>query len=485
LNSVRLNRIQESFHALMSEIQEALAEQQFNQVEHNTLRILRLLSKVEEIQRDGLNDNRLIHKQLNDCRLQIQSCLADISAQLAGLHAIHGDMEAMIRERLAAVSFASWNKNHYLQYALSVLQSCRLDVLQDIESNMNQINAENAASVSSALSRVKHAANAASEDSLLQAKSEAIQLFADRVYDEMRTKGYNLSTPDSGETVTLEQAMQELEEMIGLREVKSKIRDICNWVEFNQLRKQKGFKQDPISLHMVFSGNPGTGKTTVARTVGRILKALGVLKKGHVVEVDRSALVAEYVGQTAVKTMKKISEAKDGILFIDEAYSLTRSLQQDFGLEAVDTLVKEMEDKRSSLVVILAGYPVEMKQFLKANPGIHSRFNNQIDYSDFTLVQMLSIVDYMLDKRQFRLTDQAREEVRLALRNEMEAHPTTHGNARLVRNMIEQMILKKASLVVEKGQTNLDLIDEHIAKDAVKRLTSRGWTDGTNLASKN
>lgn len=476
----------------MREMHQALSEPQGLQVEHNMLRIVRLLSKLEEVREGASTKDTSLLQELTDCRLRIQSFLAECSTHMACLHEKNRNWEAAIRERLAAISFEHWNSNHYLQYAHSSLQLYQLNVSKDAEYNMAQVSPDNAVALASQLLRIKYAAQVASEDPNLRESTDALQSFSERMYGDMKLAGLIRSTNQEME-VTLEQAMQELEEMIGLNEVKGKIKDVSNWVEFSRLRKENGFKQEAVSLHMVFSGNPGTGKTTVARTLGRILKSLGVLKRGHVVEVDRSELVAEYVGQTAVKTMKKITEAKDGILFIDEAYSLTRSVQQDFGVEAVDTLVKEMEDRRNNLVVILAGYPAEMKQFLKSNPGLHSRFNNQIEFVDYTLQEMVSIMDYMLVKRQFQLTDDARVEVKRGIQNEIALHPSTHGNARLVRNLIEQMIMKKASAVVESGRdnVNLDLIDVVIVRAALAGLTgrpsihqTRGLRDGAIVVSK-
>ncbi|MNC18344.1 Stage V sporulation protein K [compost metagenome] len=229
---------------------------------------------------------------------------------------------------------------------------------------------------------------------------------------------------------------------------------------------------------MVFSGNPGTGKTTVARIVGSIFQAMGILQKGHVVEVDRSDLVAEYVGQTAVKTMGKLKEAYEGVLFIDEAYSLTRSTDHDFGIEAVDTIVKEMEDKRNKLVVILAGYPQEMKGFLNSNPGLHSRFNHQIEFDDYSLDELMRINSLMLSKRQYRLTEDASWKLREMLQQEMVRKPHTHGNGRLVRNYLEEMILTKASLTVERKKRDgvtaeLDLIDSEVAARVAQRLKGK------------
>lgn len=468
MSTERLRRIEESFQLIAQEMQEAVAANQEHAVEHNRLRALRLLSKLE-----GMDSTGSL-KGINAMIRQVEAFLAECSAHLASQYELEGHGEYAVRERLLALTLNRGNSGYYLQYAHTLLQAAGFPVGNDMDTVMQRISPEQSSGVFGVLTRAKYSAQAACEDLELEGAASETVSWIDSLQHAIKNAGFAVTPRLTGgeEEITLEQALRELEQMIGLAGVKQQVRDICNWVEFNRLRRAGGYKQDVISLHMVFSGNPGTGKTTVARAVGKIFKALGVLKKGHVVEVDRSELVAEYVGQTAVKTMKKIKEAHDGILFIDEAYSLTRSTHQDFGVEAVDTIVKEMEDKRSRLVVILAGYPAEMEGFLKANPGLHSRFTNQIVFPDYTLEELLSIADSMVAERQFRMTDGARKELEGLLRREMANLPTTHGNARLVRNFIEHMILKKASMVVERGgsKPDLDLLDTDILREAAGRL---------------
>lgn len=251
--------------------------------------------------------------------------------------------------------------------------------------------------------------------------------------------------------ISTERALSDLNGLIGMETVKAKVREISDWISFSKLRSKEGLKVDKLSYHMVFSGNPGTGKTTVARLIAQIYKSLGVLKKAHLVEVGRSDLVAEYVGQTAMKTMAKIKEAEHGILFVDEAYSLVRSKSNDFGMEAIDTLVKAMEDKRSSLVVILAGYPAEMERFIQSNPGLYSRFNYHIAFPDYSSKDLLQILQKMLIEKQYRMDEPALEIAHRMIKRVMIKKPNEHGNGRLVRNILEDAIMKKSKSYTFKG----------------------------------
>lgn len=255
----------------------------------------------------------------------------------------------------------------------------------------------------------------------------------------------NAETAASPKGKEISNPLKELEDMIGLSGVKAEVSSVYNLVKIQKMRAAKGLNAPDISYHCVFTGNPGTGKTTVARLVAQIYKQLGILSKGHLVETDRSGLVAEYVGQTAVKTNKIIDSALDGVLFIDEAYSLVQNGgANDFGLEAIATLLKRMEDNRDRLVVILAGYSEEMKQFIDSNPGLQSRFNRYIHFEDYTADELISIFEYNLAKYDYRMTPGAR----LALGEKMEkavaGKDKNFGNARFVRNFFEKTLEKQA-----------------------------------------
>ena len=245
----------------------------------------------------------------------------------------------------------------------------------------------------------------------------------------------------------LEEALSELNELIGLDAVKSEVFSCINLLRINRMRKEKGLPELQTSNHMVFTGHPGTGKTTVARIMARIYKSLGVVSKGHLIETDRAGLVAGYMGQTALKTAQVIKKAKGGVLFIDEAYSLSsEDGSNDYGKEAIDTLVKGMEDYRDDLVVIVAGYVDEMKKFINMNPGLRSRFNKYIDFENYSAEEMLEIFKRQCDKAQFVLSDEAQHKA-LAFFARQQDDPT-FGNARGFRNYFDRTAMNQATRIL-------------------------------------
>lgn len=250
------------------------------------------------------------------------------------------------------------------------------------------------------------------------------------------------------------EALKELNSLIGLNKVKQIINELYALEQVQIKRKNAGLVTDPIVLHMVFKGNPGTGKTTVARILGKLLKGIGVLNKGHVVEVERADLVGEYIGHTAHRVQENVKKALGGILFVDEAYSLARGGEKDFGKEAIDTLVKAMEDYKDQFVLILAGYRDEMEYFLNTNPGLRSRFPIQIDFPDYTIDELLRIAELMTKNRQYVLTDSAKRKIMKVLINDNTTREI--GNARLVRNIIERAIRKQAVRVINKKTITKD-----------------------------
>ena len=242
----------------------------------------------------------------------------------------------------------------------------------------------------------------------------------------------------------LKSSTSELDTLVGLASVKEEIKTLSNFIKIQQKRKEQGLKSSSVSYHCVFTGNPGTGKTTVARIVAQIYKDLGILSKGHLVETDRAGLVAEYVGQTAVKTNKIIDSALDGVLFIDEAYSLIGT-GQDYGKEAIATLLKRMEDNRDRLVVILAGYSKEMQDFINTNPGLQSRFNRYIDFPDYSAEELLQIFEKNVARFDYKLEKDACMAMAKYFQNAVENKDANFGNARFVRNIFEKTLEKQAN----------------------------------------
>ena len=240
----------------------------------------------------------------------------------------------------------------------------------------------------------------------------------------------------------------ELNELIGLEGIKREVNNLINIVTIYKLRQQNGLKTVDMSLHMVFSGNPGTGKTMIARLMSRIYKSLGMLKKGHMVEVDRSGLVAGYVGQTATKTSAVIEKALGGVLFIDEAYALNNKSENDFGQEAIDTLLKAMEDHREDLVVIVAGYDGLMEKFIHSNPGLESRFNRYLHFDDYSIDEMAAILDLNLKKGQYKLTEDGREAAKRYI-SDANTSSISFGNARGVRNVFERLLVAQANRLAQ------------------------------------
>lgn len=245
--------------------------------------------------------------------------------------------------------------------------------------------------------------------------------------------------------------VDQLNQLIGLETVKNEIATLTNFIKIQNMRTSKGMKATSLSYHCVFTGNPGTGKTTVARILSCIYKEVGVLKKGHLVETDRSGLVAEYVGQTAVKTNKIIDSAMDGVLFIDEAYSLISNSSNDYGKEAIATLLKRMEDDRERLVVILAGYTNEMKNFIDSNPGLQSRFNRYIEFKDYSQDELLQIFLSNSKKYEYIITDEAMEKLKQLISKAIINKDSNFGNARWVRNIFEKTLELQANRLASEG----------------------------------
>lgn len=268
----------------------------------------------------------------------------------------------------------------------------------------------------------------------------------------------------------LPSAEDQLNALIGLTSVKEDVKALASFVKVQQMREKKGMKTSPVSYHCVFTGSPGTGKTTVARIVSEIYKELGILKKGHLVETDRSGLVAEYVGQTAVKTNKIIDSALDGVLFIDEAYSLVDGGNSDYGKEAISTLLKRMEDDRERLVVILAGYTEDMKRFIDSNPGLQSRFNRYIEFPDYSVDELYQIFNLIANKYEYHLTKEASGILYSTLQNAVANKNKSFGNGRYVRNLFESAIeqqAKRLSNISNVNKSSLAVIEAEDIKSVI------------------
>ena len=287
--------------------------------------------------------------------------------------------------------------------------------------------------------------------------------------EETLEDGSSDKVGEEKEEESLEEILAKLNKLVGLENVKKDVNSLINLIQIRKIREERGIKQPDMSLHLVFSGNPGTGKTTVARLLGEIYSKLGILSKGHLVETDRSGLVAGYVGQTAIKTQDMIKEAMGGILFIDEAYSLSAAKgENDFGGEAIDTILKAMEDNREDFIVIVAGYPKLMDDFLHSNPGLESRFNKHLNFEDYNPQELFDIFVSMEEGSSLKLDKKAEEFLKGHFEDVYECRGDNFANGRYVRNIFEKVLSNQANRLVK---------NEDISDDDLNTLTIDDFDD--------
>ncbi|MBQ6964768.1 MAG: AAA family ATPase [Bacteroidaceae bacterium] len=307
-----------------------------------------------------------------------------------------------------------------------------------------------------------------SDDTSNDTKTEVVEQKPNVEQEEEPTDSIVINAPIEGDPY------EELDELIGLESVKEEVRTLANFVKVQKMREKQGMKIPKMSYHLVFTGSPGTGKTTVARIVARIYKDLGILKKGHTVETDRSGLVAEYVGQTAVKTNAIVDSALNGVLFIDEAYALVPEQKgSDYGQEAISTLLKRMEDDRDKLVVIIAGYTNEMQRFIDSNPGLQSRFNRYIDFPDYTAEELFRIFEMQARKNEYTIANDAKAYLQERLEYVVAHKDRNFGNARYVRNVFEKAVQVQANRLSGRHNLSRETLAEITKSDIEEALKGK------------
>ena len=355
------------------------------------------------------------------------------------------------------------------KYEQNLLQNCsRLDAVTNSNGNITDCAKaiiENKIEISKLLCKFIERASELKEPQITQiaiaTKDSLISFYGYQKLTQILSK-----TEVEEDFFTLDELMLQLNQLVGLSNVKSKVNDLIAFQKVQLLRKEKGLHSPKSTMHLAFTGNPGTGKTTVARIVGRIYKKLGLLSIGHFMEVSRTDLIAGYQGQTAHKVKEVIEKAKGGVLFIDEAYSITENDHSDsYGIECLTELTKALEDYREDLVVIVAGYTEPMKQFFESNPGLKSRFNTFIEFDDYNANELMNILRFMSEKEDYVLTDKAQDVLMQLFSKATELSGKEFANGRFVRNIFESMIMSHARRISKVVSPTLQDLKDLLEND--------------------
>lgn len=390
----------------------------------------------------------ILLKAMEDNRGKFTVILAGYTEEMHNLMKLNPGLKSRIN---LEVKFEDYSDNELLDIAKNMAEEDDYHIDKDgEEAFIQKINKEK---VDENFANARCARNIV-EDAI---REKAFRIGDEQVPIEELT---TLSSEDFGVDLSfcardnVSELMIELDDLIGLTNVKDMLKGILNTLELNYRKKEMGIKTDDISLNMIFTGNPGTGKTTVARIMSRILKAMGILKKGHMIEVTRADLVGQYVGQTAVKTREKIKEAYGGILFIDEAYSLNGKNENDFGKEAIATLIKEMEDNRDKLIVIMAGYKNEMNDLLDTNPGFESRINFNVEFEDYNEDELTLIFKKLCKNEKYSLSHNAYNKIREIFKDKVANKDDNFGNGRYVRKFFDEIKIRQATRIISSDITD-------------------------------